>query len=843
MLEKIYLIHHTHLDIGYTDLPEEVMSDHLIHMDRVLDFCEKDPDYRWFVESAYLVRDYWNHRGEKARQRLIGCLKSGQLELGAFEMQPLTELLDCRGLFDSIAYSRKFAQSHGFKSETACLDDIGGYAGRLSTVLSEGGIRYFIAGVGAFQVHLPWAKEMPFLFRLRGKDGAEILVWHLAISRIRRPQDETGLHAVYGAALGDFIQPALLRFMQGEVERGAELDFPPSGTRSDDVVGAFRKLEERLAAENYPYREVMIQFGGDNRGPAGYLPELVRRINTLKGIPRVVLVNPSEFFHLMEEKYGPSIPSLTGAITDPWNMRALPAPSGLKTFLRAQRGLTIPEKAVENLQFYADHTCGLSEWGWEKSFRECRARDYDRYRTSWREKSFYADAALREIRRAERELRQRLGEAPHGERLLAVWNRGAVTLSGPVEVYAGRDTAGLSGFTDALTNESCPTQWIGPHRYLVETENVPPFSMKKYVSVPGIESEEHCVAEPVPDEVKTSCFTVRFDSAKGLVAEVLLPDGRSCLARADIGLGMPLVEYYPEFRKDALGAGMLHEDFREAKLEFLGAKCTERGPVRRTVVSRIEAALPNAVIRFEVITSVYMNHPRLDVSVRLDHPETEVKHVIGIGFPFAGPPLNCRISQGLGAIDPGRDLLPGAMQELFCAVGGAEFRSDNVLTRLTLPDAPMISLGKPDLTAWRQDFPFTRPDNTAYGLLYHNLQNTDCPIWQDVLDTFRYSIHFLPAEKENSEGTGADASVLLEGHFLQTGRDIVPESPILNLDRAEGIRFHGFSEGQCLLENTLEVPMKTTLMMNGKEKRVSFQPFELKRIPCPGARLLEPENR
>lgn len=38
-------------------------------------------------------------------------------------------------------------------------------------------------------------------------------------------------------------------------------------------------LLDRLQQENYPYEEIMLQYGGDNRAPSPHAAELVRRIN------------------------------------------------------------------------------------------------------------------------------------------------------------------------------------------------------------------------------------------------------------------------------------------------------------------------------------------------------------------------------------------------------------------------------------------------------------------------------------------------------------------------------------------------------------------------------------
>lgn len=69
MIKKIYLTHHTHMDIGYTDLPEEVMNQQRTFLDRAVRECRRSPQYRWSIESAHLLKDYLEHRPQESRGR------------------------------------------------------------------------------------------------------------------------------------------------------------------------------------------------------------------------------------------------------------------------------------------------------------------------------------------------------------------------------------------------------------------------------------------------------------------------------------------------------------------------------------------------------------------------------------------------------------------------------------------------------------------------------------------------------------------------------------------------------------------------------------------------------
>lgn len=72
--------------------------------------------------------------------------------------------------------------------------------------------------------------------------------------------------------------------------------------RSPEEV--YHELEERLNAEQYPYEELMLQYGGDNRWPNPDLPEIIERINASGKLPEIELTTPSRFMELMEQRYG-----------------------------------------------------------------------------------------------------------------------------------------------------------------------------------------------------------------------------------------------------------------------------------------------------------------------------------------------------------------------------------------------------------------------------------------------------------------------------------------------------------------------------------------------------------
>ncbi len=853
MIKKIFITHHTHMDIGYTDLPLEVMDQHLNHLDEALDLCRKHDDFYWTIESAYLVKDYLRNRPEKCQSELIQALKDGKIELQAFETQPLTELLSADELFRCVEYACELGDKYGFAVKSAMIDDIGGYAGRLPTVLAHCGVEYLTAGVGGFQVHLPCA-DLPHLFYLTAKDGARTLVWNLGIDRSLVPQDMTGLYAVYGQAALFLFLPAIKEYLDLH-ERGVEIDFASNDNNAPDTESVFTGFLKRLEKENYPWEEVMLQYGGDNRGPAAFLPQLINKLNASGKFPAIELTTPSRFFDYMKKKYNGRIPEIKGVITDPWNSRANPTPEPLKNYRAAQRiyysdlaRLTLNKsvrneyidelcRAVdENLQLYGDHTCGLSEWTWPEEFTAdgCRGQAYDRYRESWKAKAFYAAAAKDGAVRIDRLIKNYLGAGlADGKPAVVVWNDSAQPVSGTTEIYFGRDAFQLQKLSDS-DGFRIPFQEIGHNRYLIAVENVPPFTAKTLYPVfserPGCFV---CQASQAPDCFENAFFKVKFAQNGNLMSVKDKRNGAELLDQSSKwSLGEFIMQRIDDLPQNSKFAGMkVNKESYFPKPEIIENTMTANGSVITAVTQNGQMETDAGLVRFQRTLLFYHNYPRIDVKIRLDKPESEKKTCCYIAFPFAGKNGEFKFDQNIGLIDLSRDLLPGAMLDLFYCSRFTAVETDDSTMVIATPDAPLVQFGGIQTARWLQEFPFRPQTNHIYGQLYHNLLNTDCPVWQDILETFTYSIWFhsgkfdYPAAQADWNSSTALSTSFSNGKALT---EAVPESLQVSPSsvRLLSLRKTG-KTCRLILENTTSEVVTAEVRFKNKSLDISIAAYGL----------------
>jgi len=73
---EVYLVQHSHTDIGYTRPQSEILAEHMRYIDYALDYCDQTdamPDeakFRWTCESAWVTREYLRSRPSAQIERL-----------------------------------------------------------------------------------------------------------------------------------------------------------------------------------------------------------------------------------------------------------------------------------------------------------------------------------------------------------------------------------------------------------------------------------------------------------------------------------------------------------------------------------------------------------------------------------------------------------------------------------------------------------------------------------------------------------------------------------------------------------------------------------------------------
>ncbi len=818
---KVHLVHHTHFDIGFTDQPEEVVRQQLLYLDQALRLCEGDSAYRWTIESGRLLREWLASRPQSLRERLLALLREGRMELAALDMQILTETATFSELVANTRSCTQLGREYGFPVKTAILDDIGGLAGEMPTALNDCGVQYLILGTSSCQTEVPWA-DLPYLFWLRSRAGGRLLVWNLGCDRQEPSTDSKLPYAGYGEGamyLGYHAFPEYL----GELDIGVfcclagEEREAPMSTRQ-----AFGLLEERLKRNGYPYDEILLQYGGDNRPPAAHLPQLVAALNASGDFPQITLGTATGFFERMEEKHGAEIPELEGLFTDPWNLRINAVPSVLKTARATQRldeALRLTgchdEQVREDLLLVADHTLGLNIWGWQdaaaKSADGIRDEAFDEVRKSWRRKRLYAEQAWRRAN----ELEHRMLCKQEETQAVVVRNLAPHAVDGPAELYLGSYAPRLLALKDADGNE-VPRQLVGQNRWLLWAEGVPALGLRRlqYAFDSAYDQPYTPLTGDVPTEAPCGAFRLQFRD--GALAQILSADGRPLL-EGPFALGEPLCETIGDVPKTNEHCCLKEcTDRTLARLERRTAALTADGPLFTEVTQHGRLAKGAA----RVIYRLWKKAPRLEVRVRLDQPETADKRAFYVAFPFAGQGGRHLFDQNAGLATLDR-LLPGAMQDLFLCSRYAALETEGLTAVLCCPDAPIVEFGGLNTARWRKPLPYMPQSNSIISLVANNICNTDAPAWSPVCDEFSFSLFLhegafsaTQAQRDFETATALSARISFAAET----------APLPNLPPQ--IRLHSADDG-LWLENLTDTAVAYDFAFQGRRYAGTLAPFAL----------------
>lgn len=350
MIKEIYLVHHSHTDIGYTHPQPVVFELHRRFIDQALDFIEQTQDwpddsrFRWTCEVSGITLDWWQQASEPARKRFLKAVQGGQLEVAGMQWN-MTPLMDHEMLLDSLK-PVQFFRSQGIPVRSAMNSDVNGEPWGVVDALLDYGITGFSMAINP---HFGYPLlPRPRGFWWEGASGRKLLVYN-------------GLQ--YG------VSAEMLLRLPASLEE-ARIAIP----------GYAQKLRERGHQQGFIMMQVTNPILFDNAGPRLELSKFVRQWNTEDPTIRLRVATLSEVFDRLRQEPQEHLPVLRGDWTDWWNFGAGSTAFETALFMAGQRALREAEQlrawpgaelprqsslfdtAEQALALYAEHT-----WGADRS--------------------------------------------------------------------------------------------------------------------------------------------------------------------------------------------------------------------------------------------------------------------------------------------------------------------------------------------------------------------------------------------------------------------------------------------------------------------------------------------
>ncbi|MFC8125837.1 alpha-mannosidase [Streptomyces sp. NPDC057302] len=314
----LHLVHHSHLDIGYTDPQGLVLAEHLSFLDSCLELTRATDDwpaesqFRWCVESLWSFRQWADARPAEQVEEFVRRVREGRIELTALPFNLHTETCSTDELHELLRLAHDVRERHGVTFTSAMQTDVPGAVVGLVDALSSAGIKYLSVAhnwAGRSVPHLVGGEKLPRLFRWRAPSGNSVLVWVTDTPH--------GLAYMEGPLLGfdtayadvDDLLPAYLTSL-------ATNPYPYRGG-----IFGWAMDQTEVKREPYPWDVLHLRVQGkfgDNAPPRRIIADTVRRWNETWAHPQLRLSRNEDFFADAEARLGDTIQTFDGDWTDWW---------------------------------------------------------------------------------------------------------------------------------------------------------------------------------------------------------------------------------------------------------------------------------------------------------------------------------------------------------------------------------------------------------------------------------------------------------------------------------------------------------------------------------------------
>ncbi len=720
----IYVLHHSHHDLGYTDVQPAVEEKQMRNLRRGIELARQTADYPegarfvWNVEVLWAAYLYMHRMSASEKAEFIDAVRKGWLALNGMFANELTGLCRPEELLQLFRYSTELADQCGVKVDSAMISDVPGYTWGTVTAMGQAGIRYFSVGPN-------WSDRIGTLMQ----EWQDKPFWWISPSG----QEKVLLWVPWtGYALSHVIKHA-----------------------TPEWVGEY---QDRLDKIKFPYDISYVRWSGhgDNAEPDPEIAEFCKAWNTRYAWPKFHISSTSEAFAAFERQYGGQVPEFKGDFTPYWEDGA--GSSALETAMNRNTADRLVQasalfamrapgsypvaafgEAWRNVLLYSEHTWGA--W--------CSVSDPENKLTldQWEIKRAFAVDADKQSR----ELLTRSFAAATTQTATAVvdvyntasWPRTELVLI----------SRNLSGAGDRVTDHAgrpVPSQRLSTGELAVWATEIPPFSALRYTLSQGSARRPGSPAKIQGTTLSNGKVHARVDEKTGGIVELRLDgiDGNL----TDTSAGEQINQYW------FLPGSSL-------------ADLKSNGPVRTTVEEngplvaclRIESDAPgcNKLVRkvrliagaeHLEITNIIdkkrapaIPHPGKGFAAE-DFAQRGGKESLQFAFPFDIKNGQIRIDIPLAVMRPEADQIPGSCKNWLCAGRWIDVANESRgVTWVTL-DAPLVEIGgitanmpgsqnKPEL--WRKHI---EPTQKFYSWVMNNHWHTNYRAYQEGVVEFRYAL-------------------------------------------------------------------------------------------------------
>jgi len=684
-----YVLPHSHVDIGYTELQTEVEKKQWKSIDEAIKLAELTANYKnnsafkWNVEVLWAVKSYLENFPEK-KAAFFEAVKKGCIGLDATYLNLLTGLSRPEELYYWLTYSNQLEKEAGIKIESAMISDVPGLTWGTVQAFADNGVKYFSVGTNLSDrignTLKTWG-DKPFYWESpSGKD--KILVW--------------------------LAGKGYSWFHNWDITKG-------------DVSPLVDYLEN-LEAKNYPYKFVQLRYTtGDNGGPNKLLPDFVTKWNETHVTPLFKIATAEEMFKDFEKEYASIIPTYKGDFTPYWEDGAASSAketamnrntAELLTQLEVLYSLTdfdhFPfnefDEAWRNVLLYSEHT-----WGAYNSISE---PEENNVKEQWQIKKSHmqkadsiADNLLKYF--------QSDGNGAEAAKDIQVWNSNSWQRSDVVTIPSTVKKDG--NYLVDETGKYVETQKLYNGDIVFIARNIPPFSSRNYRFAKTEPGKKQQIYSSVCDDIFT-----------------------------DNGIPKS-IESYIDNKYEYPFNGFIHTGKNAAHPKtnsHIKIASQEMGPVINSITYQSIAPGCNSL---KSTIKTFAGIDKVEIVNEIDKKKEYEKENIRFAFPFNIENPVTRIDIAWSVIQPEKDQIAGSNKNYFSVQRWIDVSNDKQGITLASPDAPFFEIGGMYAEVWAATSKniweeHTKSSSKLFSWVMNNSWHTNYKAAQEGVSTFRYSL-------------------------------------------------------------------------------------------------------
>jgi hypothetical protein len=767
----IYLVQHTHTDIGYTRPQSEILPEHLRFIDYALDYCDLTDDYpedskfRWTCESAWPVEQYLIRRPENQVKRLLKRIEEGRIEVTAMLFN-MSEIADETALKNMIQPIRLFHQM-GIPVRTAMQDDVNGIGWCMADYLPDAGVKYLIMGEHGHRALIPF--DMPTSFWWLSPSGKKMLAFR-------------GEHYMHANSL-------LLH----------------TGDLDNFRSNLLRYLEE-LEDNGYPFNHLALQYSGyvtDNSPPALTPNKVIKAWNERYVWPKLRSATASEFMQYIETNHGTELESIQKAWPDWWTDGFGSAARETAAAREAQTEMNITtallsmssvlgsdikprihqdiEAIYKNILFYDEHTFGAAE-SISNPYSENSMEQ-------WAEKSSYAWEALKQSRILREEAFGLLHEhiPRYSTPSITVFNTLNQVRSGPVVLYIDheildpgsefsiKDSSGSLIPAQPVSSRSDGTYWV------LWVNDVPAMG---YTSLQIQEGGDRVSLDnnSFSGDFENEFWSARINPEDGSFASLFHKRLKKELTDPESQWKPGQVIYERLTDRHQLELFTLREVPKRTSLTNIAFRPLEDGPIWTTLsfTGFLEGCASGPI---EMEYRFYKSEPFIEMTYRMVKNPVTDPEALYVAFPFKKERAEIIFDAQGGVVRPGLDQIAGTASDWNTVQNFVSVRSEDGQILLASPEIPLFHLG--GLNLGKFSYHHQPETNHVYSWVLNNYWTTNFKASQEGSLTWRYLVTFMEdPDLAKANAFGWNARIPLIGRVFTEGTENnkPPSSSIISLD-------------------------------------------------------------